>query len=543
MPGSLCHRKVHAIVGRNPLSVRQIADSPEFQIGRGPSPNRRARLTAAALVAALAASLPAGPRADISHSQELKARAFSQLSEGIEAYRKADIKRAIEILEQVARVALNSFRAYYYLGVAYKADRQYTRAIEPLSFALELDPTNLQAHVDLGDCYLKRGDIEESLAEYHRSIAVQPGYAPAYDGLGRAAEASGDDDKAIEQFKKAIDLNPGFPDAALNLGDLYLSHDRLDEAVQLFVKAIGVRPDFAAAHNRLGVAYARQRLGNEAIAALRRAAELEKGNPWHPYTIGTIEMDFGNLSQASADFDTAISLDKNYIEAYVAKARLSRRLGDFTGAVRLLDEALARPSEDEKLRREIVSLRDEVIAEGKRHDDLQARLSGGSATPEDRRALAGLRASGGDFAAAASILELLAQQGAGGAPAEADLFRLGYYQLRAGRFEEAEKVFTGLREKRPGSLPVLIDLALALQGQGKNGPADEVLEAAQRLAPGDATAFILMGNAKVAEGRWGDAAADYEGALAAQEEFPSRSRVEVILKALQRTQPAAGGAR
>jgi len=502
------------------------------------------RVPALALLAALTVVL-AGPeavRADVSRSQETKARAFALLSDGIAAYRKGEAKKAIDLLTQVTNVALNSFRAFYYLGLAYKLDRQFLKAIDPITFALELDPTNMQAHVDLGDCYLQRGDTEEALAEYHRALAVQQSFAPGWDGLARAAEATGDDDKAVEDFKKAIELNPGFPDASLNLGDLYLRRDRLDEAVELFLKAIAVRPDFAAAHNRLGVAYARQKLVNEAIAALRKAAELERGNPWHPYTIGVIEMDFDSLSQAGRDLDEALALDENYLEAYVAKARLFRRLGDFDAAVKMLDTALERPSEDEKLKRDIAEMRTRYLAEGERVRALAAKADSSSATPEELKDLAALRAGSGDYAGAAAALRA-ARAGAAdpnAAPTPADDFLFGYDLLRAGLFEEAEAIFRGLRTSSPGSLPVLVNLGLSLQGQGRNAAAEEIFDAAVRLAPKETTALLALGNARVLNGKWEDAIEAYERALASSDAFEGRARAETIVKTLKaRVSPAA----
>lgn len=473
---------------------------------------------------------PGTARAEISYAQELKSKAFQQLSEGIETYKKGDAKHAIELLLQVTTRALNSFRAFYYLGLAYRADRQYTKAIEVLSFALELDPTHLQAHVDLGDAYLKRGDTDEALVEYHRALSVQQGYAPAWDGLGRTAEAVGDDEKAVEHFKKSIDLNPGFPDASLNLGDLYLRRDRLRDAVELFLKAIAVRPDFAAAYNRLGVAYSRQRLANEAIAALRKAAELEKGNPWHPFTIGQIEMDLGDLSQATRDFDAALALDANYLEAYAAKAKLLRRLGDFQTAVSLLDEALQHPSEDEKLKREIAEQRDAMKAEGEAHRDLTAKASAGTATPDELRKLAELQASMGDFAGAAATFSPVTPEADGAAAP--DLFRLGYYSLRAGSYEKAEAAFAKLREARPSSVSTLLNLALSLQGQGKSASAMLVLEEAKRLAPDDVPVLLALGNSQIQAGLFEEAAATFSAALEKSADFPGRARVETILKSL-----------
>ncbi|HET6373104.1 MAG TPA: tetratricopeptide repeat protein, partial [Candidatus Polarisedimenticolia bacterium] len=330
---------------------------------------RRSHVTArpilafAAIVWMLGASVP---RAEVSWSQEVRARVFKLLTEGIKAYKEGRPKEAIPLLSDAADVALNSFTAYYYLGLALKADRQYERAIEPLQIAIELEPVNLQARVALADCYLKHGEPAEALAEYHRVIARQADYAPAWDGLGRAAESGGDDEEAVKNYRKAIDLNPGFPDAALNLGDLLLRHGRHTEAIDLFLKAIKVRPDFAAAYNRLGVAYADQRLYNEAIAALRQAESLEKGNPWHPVTIGGIFMQLDSLVEAGRELEAALALDPDYLEGYLGKSSLQRRRGDLEGAVTTLDAGLARVVEDERTMAMLRERRAQIVAENAR---------------------------------------------------------------------------------------------------------------------------------------------------------------------------------
>ena len=505
-----------------------------------PKPLRRLLALALAPLIVCSATAGGGLLAEVSRSQQLKSQAFEKMSAGIKAVRDGEAEKAIELLEQVARVAMNSFRAHYYLGLAYKADRQYLKATEPLGFAIDLDPTHLQAHVDLGDCWLKRGDTGEALAEYHRALEIQQGFAPAWDGLGRAAESAGDTDKAIEHFRHAIDLNPGFPDASLNLGDLYMREGRLREAVELFLQAISVRPDFAAAYNRLGVAYARQRLGNEAIAALRKASDLERGNPWHPYTIGLVELDLGYLGRALRSFESAIDIDEHYLEAYVAKARILRQMGRFEEAEFLLETAARMPSEDTALLRQIRDLREQYRRERLTLDDIAARAEEGLATLEEVRALAALRADTGDFAGAARALDaarLRAAEAAGEGAADpltaSDRFRLGYYHLRAGEHAEAAEAFSALRGEQPGSVSVLLNLGLALEGQGRARSAAQVYEDALSRRPGDPILLTALGNVMVIEGRYGDAISAYEKALASPEEFDGRVRVETILKALR----------
>jgi tetratricopeptide (TPR) repeat protein len=505
---------------------------------------QRSTASRAALLAVVLLTLPAGaaPRAEVSRSQELRARVFKMLNDGIQAVKEGRPKDAIPLLEQASNIALNSFRAYFYLGVAYKADRQYQKAVEPLQIALELDPVNLQARVTLADCYLKRGDPAEALAEYHRALAQQGDYAPAFDGLGRAAEASGDVEKAVEHYRKAIALNPGFPDASMNLGDLLLREGRQNEAIDLFLQAIRVRPDFAAAYNRLGAAYAQQRLHNEAIAALRKAEVLEKGNPWHPVTIGAIFQELDNLEQARREYDKALALDPDYLEGYLARAGLLRRQESLAEAIAVLDAGLARPVDDPPVQAKLRTMKESTSAESARLLELTTRLEQGP-TRADLVARADLRAALGSHAAAAADLrEALARDaGADGPPDGEVRGRLVFSAMRAGLFEEAAGACAALLESRPGDADVLIDLGISRLGTGDTAGAESALRSAMQSRPGDPRPLAYLGNMYILQGNRAQAAESLRASLALmQEGAEERQRVERLLKALG--EPAAAGA-
>jgi tetratricopeptide (TPR) repeat protein len=447
----------------------------------------------------------------ISRSQEVRARVFRLLNDGVQAHKEGRQKDAIALLREAADTALNSFRAYYYLGLALKADRQYMAALEPLQTAIELDPVNLQAHVALADCYLKKGDPAEALAEYHRALALQADYAPAHDGLGRAAEAAGDEEKAIEHYRKAIELNPGFPDASLNLGDLLLRDERFDEAIELFLKAIRVRPDFASAYNRLGVAYARLRLGNEAIAALRQAETLERGNPWHPVTIGGIFLSVDNLIQAEREFDHALALDPDYLEGYQARAGLLRRRGDLDAAVKVLDEGLGRDVDEPAMKAKLNEVREAITREAARTGELEARLKASPGDAAALSALADIEAQQGDHAAAVALLKQCAP---GETSDPALLARLGYSALRARMDQEAAEAFEALARATPTDAAVFINLGLAKMEVGDSAGAETALREASRLKPGDPRPLAYLGNLYVLSGDKGKAVDALNAALA-----------------------------
>lgn len=489
---------------------------------------------------------PSGIRAEsseVSRSQEVRARVFKLLNAGIQAYNEGRAKEAIPILRQASDTALNSFRAYYYLGLALKVDRQYQAAIEPLQISIELDPTNLPAHVALGDCWLKKGDPAEALAEYHRALALQSDYAPAHDGLGRAAEAAGDDEKAVEHYRKAIDLNPGFPDGSLNLGDLLLRQGRYDEAIELFLKAINVRPDFASAYNRLGVAYAKQQYYNEAIAALRLAETLEKGNPWHAVTIGGIFLALDNLAQAEREFTHALELDPDYLDAHSAMAGLMRRKGEFGKSIEQIEKGLVRDVDDPAAKAKLKEFAGRIAAEAAQTKTLDDRLS---ANPDDGVALselADLRAARGDHAGAVALLNRAMSLTP--APDATLLGRLGYSALKAEMDQEGARAYEALSRLAPADADVLINLGLARSGVGDTPGAEAALREASRLRPGDTKPLVCLANLYTRAGQRNEAVSALNAALAlagtqGDAAFPpgQRARIDRLLKALMNEQKA-----
>src|SRR5262245_13724097 len=163
------------------IGGRRIAPLPITP--RTPAVPAAVFLAAAILVAGGAApayAIPAG---------EARTKSFKLQSEGMKLHREGHYKEAIALFEQVVNLQLNSFMAWYYLGISMAAERRYGEAVEPLKIALDLQPDYIQAHVALGDAHLKLGETTEARAAYQRAIELQQNYAPAYDGLGRLLES------------------------------------------------------------------------------------------------------------------------------------------------------------------------------------------------------------------------------------------------------------------------------------------------------------------------------------------------------------------
>ena len=475
-------------------------------------------LVAAGLLLAVLAQHPtlAGRAGDV------RVEAFELLNEGVSAYNRGLYDEAVESLGRCAAIALNSFRAHYYYGLALSASRRYVEAVETLNVALDLEPEDLQALVALGNAQLKLGDIDEARAGYARALKLRPAHAPALDGVARTYEAQANDDKALDYYRQAILSNKGYAPAYTHLGDLYMRNGRVREAVRLLEEAVTIRPDFAEGHNRLAVAYGRLDMHHEAVATVRKAIELDPFDPYHPQTLGWLQLGQGLLSAAEGSFRQALELEPRLPNSRIGLAQVARRRGDYELAVLEIVAALNIPDLETTMVDRLHEVREVVEAEELRVAELESRVAAGNAAPEDYADLADILARRGLWGDAAEMQRR--------APASPDGDEwLAFLLFQDGKYREAYGIYSRLAENdRRIELQLNAGIALALLGN--DGAATREYDAILRSDPGHATARLYLANAQLRMGRLDAAAKNYRAYLDAGGASEPTERVRRILK-------------
>jgi tetratricopeptide (TPR) repeat protein len=520
----------------------------------------------------LTASLIAGSLALPSPSlaipaQDARTQSFKLQSEGMRLYREGKYKDAVAVLQQVVNINLNSFMAFYYLGICLNADRRYGEAIEPLKIALDLQPDYVQAHLALGDACLKQGDTGEARAEYLRALELQPGYAPAHDGLGRLFETMGQDDEAEAQYRKALEINVAFADAYTHLGDLFLRKDRPEDAIQLFLKAIAMKPDFSSAFTRLGVAYAREKLYDDAIAAIRKSQTLTPLDPEPYVSLARIYLELQSFVRAEAEIQAALAQDPDHAGAHLVLSDLKRAQEDFAAAVEVLEGLHERGIEDALMRRAVAEALKRVRQDAALHAGLVAAAGRVPAAPSDLVALARFlstqgahRRAGELFLDAAPLLSTPAPAGPaapGSAPISAAqaTFEAGAEFLTARLYPRAAELFSSLAQpaagdaggESPDRVPAelraaaLFNLGVARAALRLDEQAIEAFTTYVSGAPADARGFLYLGNACLRLGRKDAARAAYQSFLERARPGPEIAQVRRILESLDRPPAASAG--
>jgi tetratricopeptide (TPR) repeat protein len=163
------------------------------------------------------------------------------------------------------------------LGALGRLDESLTA----LDRAIALDPANPEAYHNRGVIHEKRGDAAAAAGDYEIALRYAPDYEPSQRALVRLRGFAGGGEPKSANEKLAAAIAERAHEAALR-GDYAGAMKQLDEAER-------IAPDFARVfHYRSNVAYL---MGDRAgaVAALRRAIELEPGNPLYPTNLERLE--------------------------------------------------------------------------------------------------------------------------------------------------------------------------------------------------------------------------------------------------------------
>jgi tetratricopeptide (TPR) repeat protein len=172
-------------------------------------------------------------------------------------------------------------------------------------------------------------DEDERLAENEgrfddddRVTRAQKLFQQAY-----ALQVDGRYDRAIRLYQQSIELYPT-AEAHTFLGWTYSFQGRLDEAIAACRKAIEVDPDFGNPYNDIGVYLMQKGRYDEAIPWLEKAKQAARYEPRHfPYlNAGRIYLAKGDWLRALKEFEQAVELMPDDPGARRALAELRGRL-------------------------------------------------------------------------------------------------------------------------------------------------------------------------------------------------------------------------
>jgi len=156
-------------------------------------------------------------------------------------------------------------------GASELVERAHARAAGLAASLLLLAALAFGSHGQIGVWRDSRTLFEHALGADESAVA--------HVNLGRALEESGDVAGAGENYARALELRPSLSGVRVNLARVRRAQGRTDEARGELERSLADDPDLGQAHAELGLLLSSLGQDAEAIVHMRRAVELEPGDP------------------------------------------------------------------------------------------------------------------------------------------------------------------------------------------------------------------------------------------------------------------------
>ena len=258
---------------------------------------------------------------------------------------------------------------------ALRAAGQHSEAEQAYQHVLEINPRRESALLGLGGLLILRGDGEGARELLLRCCGIAPGRADTWDTLGIALLLTLDEKLAEAAFARAQELAPriveyglhrvdaataaGTEDTLMAWLDMVTEHDplnavlpmmrgallerlgRVPEAIDAFEAATVLAPDASMPIKFLANLLARSHRLREAVAALRRAIELDPANRALPNALATVLFRLQSHAAARDELLAAIDRDGEQVHLLCNLANATTCLGLQEEGVALAHRAIA----------------------------------------------------------------------------------------------------------------------------------------------------------------------------------------------------------
>ncbi len=269
-----------------------------------------------------------------------RATALLELGGRPSASVQAEIERGLG--DQDPMVRLGALRAMEQLPIDIRWAKGKGALSDPVR-AVRMEAANLLADAPLATMTNdERKAWEGASQEYVAARRFNADRAEERANLAHFYIQQGKADLAEQEYLAAIKLAPRQTPPRVDLADLYRAAGREADAERLLRQTVGEFPEAAAAHHALGLALIRQKRYAEAMESLKRATELEPGQPRYAYVYGVALQSSGQTEGARRVFQAALLANPSNVEILVAllqDALHSRNLEDalsYAGRLRVL---------------------------------------------------------------------------------------------------------------------------------------------------------------------------------------------------------------
>ena len=237
-------------------------------------------------------------------------------------FKNGDMRGSYSALENAETLSPESQEVQLKMGEITFYSRDYDRSMKYLTKVTERDANNRTALFMKGFIYKEQGDTASAVQLFRRICDKFPDYAPAFEELG-VLYAAHNENMALEYLSTALQLDPSNTNVLYALALFHQEREELEQAESYYRQVLDLKPENADAWHNLGYIelYYYQDY-DRAIEFFTKAIESDAQYISAYANRGCAYEMKGDLKNARADYNAALSLNAGYQPAVEGKKRI-----------------------------------------------------------------------------------------------------------------------------------------------------------------------------------------------------------------------------
>lgn len=278
-------------------------------------------------------------------AQSSQVAAQQLVEDAMQRQKSGDLAGAVAGYKQFLKLHPEATPIHANLGVALAGLGRYEEAVSEYKIALKQSPSMSAARLNLALAYYKMGYISEAATQLSRVHREDLANMQAVLLLGDCDLRMGKNQETIHLLQPFSKADPDNLAIAYMLGTALLRNKQREEGAAVIDRILR-NGESAESHLLLGMTKYEAMEYPEAIADLKKAAEINPKLPDVYSYLGQAEMASGDMNAAREAFEKELTGNPNDFESNVRLAVLLKQDGNYDRAHELLHRALlVRPND------------------------------------------------------------------------------------------------------------------------------------------------------------------------------------------------------
>ncbi len=388
---------------------------------------------------------------------------------------------AIAVFRAALKGDPNSAQLHYLTGLALMETKHSADALVEVQRSAELEPDVLKPHIILASLYDEAGRHLDAEEQWKRALAIDPKSETALEGLSA-------DFVGRKAYVEAAELLRGAPRTeklTIRLSQALGLLNDLDDAAEVLTEAIEEHPESYPLADAMTVVLVKQRKYREAIKLLQTAVAAHPDNQDAQVELFRLLVLTNHIDLARPMGPKLLAARPKDPEVLYLNGVLQRSVGDYQGAKRLLEEAVAIEPDFFNSRYNLGMVLVFLHEWQEAKDQLEKAIALGALQAEAHFELAKALRGLGETERASAEMKLY-QEMKKGEEAEleaAESVGLGDEALEGGKVKEAIAHYREATGGQPANADYHYKLALAMLRDGDEPGARKELEQTVQLDP------------------------------------------------------------